>query len=171
MESDPFFADIPVVHCPHCGERYLRPEDLEVHRERHRPVPKRVTGSANCPKGCKRWLLPDTPEAHAHLSLCDGSLPIDGLPKAMKKRWFCEEHSYGTNGPKTWGLHKKEHHGGKDPLEGVKRIRNIMPVPTSADGIEQAIAIMTAEKKRLLAEAERMDAGIKALSMMVKVNE
>lgn len=171
MEIDPFVADIPAVHCPHCGEKYLRPEDLEVHRERHRPVAKRVAGSANCPKGCRRWLMPDTPESHAHLALCDGSPPIDGLSKAMKNRWFCEEHKFGTNGPKMWGLHKKEHHDGKDPMAGVKRIRNIMPVPDNKDGIQQAIAVLTAEKQRLLAEAERMDAGIRALEIMVKVNE
>lgn len=171
MEMDPFFEDIPGVHCPKCGEKYLRPEDLEVHRERHRPVHKRMTGSANCPKGCKRWLVPDTPEARVHVALCDGSTPLDGLSKAMNMRWFCEEHGFGTNGPKPWGIHVKEHHSGADPLAGQKRVRNIMPLPVDKDAVQHAIDMLEAEKKRLLSEAARMEAGIKALQGTIQVSE
>lgn len=158
--EDPFYADIPAVHCPNCGERYLRPEDLEVHRERHRPVSPRVTGSANCPKGCRRWLVPDTAETQTHLALCDGSSPLNGLSRAMDKRWFCKEHGFGTDGPKHWGIHLKEHHGGQDP---TKPARKKPEDPNDKVGVERAVQVLREERKRLAQDLERVDSALKIL--------
>jgi len=155
-----FFTDIPSVYCPHCAERFLRAEDLEVHRERHRPVPPRVTGSRNCPKGCMRWLVPGTAETQAHLALCDGSPPLNGLRCAMKTRWFCHEHGYGTNGPRGWGKHKADYHGGRDP---VRLEKNPLKAMESDEAVDHAIELIRAEKGRLGLEIGRLDAAIKIL--------
>ncbi len=158
--TDAFTTDIPCTYCPHCGERFLRAEDLEVHRERHRPISPRVTGSVNCPKGCMRWLVPDAAETQTHLALCDGSPPLDGLRLAMKKRWFCPEHGFGTNGPRSWGKHKAEHHGGKDPVRFEK---SRLAEPEGEEAVEHALKLIKMERNRLGLEIERLDAAIKIL--------
>jgi hypothetical protein len=168
MEIDPFYVDIPCVHCPNCGERYLRPEDLEVHRERHRPVLTRGLGAAYCPKGCRRWLVPDTADTQAHLALCDGAPPLNGHPMAIDKKWVCQEHNFGTDGPKVWGIHVMEHHAGVDPRPPKE------PPPVGPAAVIKSIALLRSEKERVKVEiarlgqdVERVDSAIKILEAMV----
>jgi hypothetical protein len=166
MEIDPFFADIPAVHCPNCGERFLRPEDLEVHRERHRPIPSKLKGSSRCPKGCGRCLVPDAAETQTHLVLCDGSPPLNGIPYAMKRKWYCAEHNFGTDGPKPWGWHKQEYHGGQDPHKPAKK----MPEePVGEEAVNKAIGLLEAERERLVVENAKTQTEIQRLDAALKV--
>lgn len=167
MEFDPFYVDIPCVHCPNCGERYLRPEDLEVHRERHRPISIRVTGSVNCPKGCRRWLVPETAETQTHLALCDGSPPLNGMRYAMKRKWFCSQHNFGTDGPKPWGWHKKEYHNGLDPNDPRKKKR--LEEPVGKEAVDKAVALIETERARLVAERSKIDEEVQRLEAALKV--
>lgn len=164
MEIDPFHADIPAVHCPNCGEKYLRPEDLEVHRERHRPVLPRKLGSVACPKGCKRWLVPDTAETQIHLALCDGAPPLDGLSNAMNKKWFCPEHGFGTDGPRAWGVHKRDHHDGQDPVRVDKRLKE----PEGKEAVVAALKLLRTERVRLRKEKARVNADLERVESALK---
>jgi len=158
--EDPLHADIPAVHCPHCGEKFLRAEDLEVHRERHRLIAPRTEGSVNCSKGCKRWLVPGTAETQIHLALCDGLPPLNGFRSSMKKKWFCLEHGYGTDSGRGWGKHKQDYHGGADPLRPWK---SALQVPMGPEVVDQAIALIKVERARHALEIERLDTAIKIL--------
>lgn len=164
MEIDPFLVDIPAVHCPNCGEKYLRREDLEVHRERHRPISPRMAGSVTCPKGCKRWLVPDTPETQIHLALCDGSLPIDGRSDYMDKKWFCPEHQFGTDGPRAWGVHKRDHHNGQDPVRVDKRLKE----PEGPEAVRAAIKLLKSERGRLAKERVRVERDLSRVESAIK---
>lgn len=167
MEIDPFYVDIPCVHCPYCGERYQRAEDLEVHRERHQPIPSKEKGSSRCLKGCGRCLMPDTAAAQAHLALCDGSPPLNGIFRAMGKKWFCQAHGYGTDGPKMWGIHVKEHHEGVDPR---KPFRKQLREPKEPEAVAHAVELLRAEQHKMRQEIlvkgqdiERLESAIKIL--------
>lgn len=127
-------ADVPTLRCPSCGESFQRQEDLDRHRERHRPVMEKAEGTVQCPKGCGRWLAPNHPDTLSHIALCDGLEPI---PMAKRGRWTCEEHGFTTNGPKPWGLHKKEFHkveaaAVKAPKKPRKKRGENLPVDSSA---------------------------------------
>lgn len=151
--SDPFAADIPAVICPICGETYQRQQELDSHRERHRPVVKRTPQSIRCPKGCNRWLPPKDGDTESHITLCDGGAPIPDDSEARRREWYCREHNFGTDGPKPWGLHKKEFHNGEDPV----------PKPVKRN-VSHAVDLLKQEKMRLLKEVERVDAAIKILT-------
>lgn len=89
----------------------------------------------------------------------------------MKRNWYCAEHKYGTDGPKPWGLHKKEHHNGMDPCKPAKK----MPEePVGEDAVDKAIGLLEGERERLVVELEaeklrtqeeimRLDAALKIL--------
>lgn len=154
-DRDILATDVPTAHCPTCGETFLRPEDLPVHVERHRPVPKgEIENGVRCPRGCGRWLDPEDPEKHVHEALCDGSPPLKHTKGAYK--WWCPEHRFGTDGPKVWGWHKKEHHEGKDPAKDKDAC-------VSGDVVDKAISILRAEKSRLEKDLRRVDAALRAV--------
>lgn len=158
-EADPFLVRLQTVGCPRCADRFQRPVDLEVHLERHQPV--RVTtvkeraDLAHCPKGCGRWIDAGRPFGAAHATLCDGSPPITRSSK-MAYRWWCEEHQFGTDGPKPWGWHKKEHHAGETPACTDKN---------GPDVVGSVLGLLRQEKARLDRETARINAAIKALEV------
>lgn len=85
----------------------------------------------------------------------------------MKRKWYCAEHNFGTDGPKPWGWHKQEYHGGQDPHKPAKKLPE---EPVGEDAVNQAITLIEGERERLMMEiakiqqeVQRMDAAIKIL--------
>lgn len=148
-------AELPTLKCPTCtdSEKFYRQEDLNRHRERHRPLVERTPESVKCPKKCGRWLVPSMDDTTSHIALCDGLKPLVDKTRAQKKPWFCDEHGYETSGPKAWGMHKKEFHGGEDPRP-IKVVGNV----------EQAVDLLKKKRSALMQEIERIDSAIKILA-------
>lgn len=141
--------------CPKCGDTFQRVEDRDIHLERHRAAlqlsKEEREGMVHCPKGCGRWLVPGDADTEAHATLCDGSKPILEKRQKVAYRWWCEAHGYGTDGPKAWGHHKKEHHDGDEPLQKPKELRR-------KEGVVEILRL-------LRAEAVRIDGEIATLKM------
>lgn len=166
-KADPFTPSLESIPCKRCGEEYMREHDLQVHEERHRPAPdlskEEKEGKVHCPKGCNRWVVLDDPDWVAHVELCDGAPPIILKTQKTAYRWWCEEHSFGTNGPKPWGFHKKEHHDGKEPPEkpekkkeeAMAQVRRLLRGELSRLEIEERK--MLSEKNRIMAALKCLD--------------
>jgi hypothetical protein len=138
--------------CPKCGETFQRPQDRDVHLERHRPAPQLSKedreGMVHCPKGCGRWLVPSEADTEAHAMLCDGARPILDKREKIAYRWWCEAHGFGTDGPKAWGQHKREHHGGNEPVKKANE-------PRRKEGVEEIMRLLRAEAVRVEGEIAR----------------
>lgn len=174
LEGNPFTESLPTVGCARCGEKFQRPVDLEVHTERHKPAPsltkKEREGLLHCPKGCGRWVTPGSPDSEAHAALCDGSPPITSKPKKAAYRWWCEKHEFGTNGPRPWGEHNKEHHGRKQPKEGshpeLQKKEDVM-VPEVLRLLKCEVVRLETERSKVDMEMARVKAAIKVLETEV----
>jgi hypothetical protein len=83
----------------------------------------------------------------------------------MEKRWACKEHGFGTDGPKQWGLHVKEHHAGIDPLKPeVKRPEKKRPEePKDKAGVDLAVAVLRGERMKLAQDLDRLDSALRIL--------
>jgi hypothetical protein len=149
----------------------MRPEDRDVHLERHKPatdLPKEEReGKVHCPKGCGRWVDTGTPDGQTHATLCDGSEPISAIKNSAAYRWWCEEHQFGTNGPMPWGVHKKEHHRGKEPVgkppQEKRRHHQATVVPEVLKLLRGELQRLQVEQTRIEGEAGRISAAIRAL--------
>lgn len=162
--------------CPKCGETFQRPEDRDVHLERHRAAPQlskeERVGKVHCAKGCGRWMTTGDPDTEIHVNLCDGSKPILGEREKTVYRWWCEAHGFGTNGPKAWGQHKREHHEGKEPAEKPK---NVKP---KAEAVAEVMKLLRAEEAKIEGEIVlrqmalgRVKAAMAALQGNLKIRE
>jgi hypothetical protein len=86
----------------------------------------------------------------------------------MKAKWFCAEHNFGTNGPKPWGWHKKEYHGGQDPLKPrPKRPEE----PVGKEAVEKAVELLKGEREKLSIDSARIQREIERLDAAIKVLE
>ena len=149
-EGDVLGGTLRSSTCPKCGQTFQRSEDRDVHLERHRAAPQLAKeerdGMVHCPKGCGRWMTPGDSDTEIHVNLCDGSKPILGEREKTAYRWWCEAHGFGTNGPKPWGQHKKEHHEGKEP---VQKPKNVKP---KAEAIAEVMKLLRAEEAKIEGE-------------------
>lgn len=168
-EADPLAPTLKSIPCARCGELFMREHDLHVHTERHRPSPhlsrEEREGKVHCPKGCGRWVELGNAEWEAHVELCDGSPPITGKPVRSGHKWWCEEHEFGTSGPRAWGAHKKEHHAGlepaKTPSEKRKPREEVMTQVRRL--LREELARLTFSKGKIEAEIGRIQAALKSL--------
>jgi len=155
--------------CPECPEILDKPEDLSVHLVRHEEVwtPANETErlqAYECPKKCGRWFsrkkygVAKPVEYRAHISMCDGSKPLVAAPRVdesgkendvakkpkatrSKFKWFCDDHNFGTNGPRAWGDHQVEKHG------AVRRGRKPRASTTDPEGELQETPLMRAQRE------------------------
>lgn len=172
-EADPFDQSLRSIPCPRCGETFMREEDLHVHLERHRPSPELSKedreGKVHCPKGCGRWVVESDPDLAAHIELCDGSPPITAKVTKSAYRWWCEEHGFGTNGPKPWGVHKREHHEGKQPAAHVEKKPKEEVMAQVKRLLHGELSRLEVEKGKISAEMIRIQAAIKNLDSKSEV--
>lgn len=77
---------------------------------------------------------------------------MNGLIGAMENTWVCPDHGFGTNSPKMWGLHKKEHHEGKDPRPKPRPEDE----PQGSEGIVRAVRLIREERARFAMEAAKI---------------
>jgi hypothetical protein len=84
----------------------------------------------------------------------------------MKRKWYCAEHNFGTDGPKPWGWHKKEYHGGQDPGRPVKKL---VEEPVGKEAVDKAVDLIKTEHARLVAERAKMGEEIERLEAALKV--
>lgn len=179
-EVDPFAPRLKSSACAKCGEKFMRPEDRNVHQERHRPAPdlpkEERVGKVHCPKGCGRWMEPESADSHAHIALCDGAEPISpDRTNPSAYRWWCEEHQFGTNGPRPWGDHKKEHHGGGEPVgkisQEVRKKKQENVIPEVVKTLRGELGRLGIERVKIEMEETRICAAIKALESDLRTQE
>lgn len=85
----------------------------------------------------------------------------------MEKKWVCEEHGFGTDGPKHWGIHVKEHHDGVDPRKPVKKLSK----PIGAVAVSKAVGLLRDEKERLEHSISRLKQDVERMASAIKILE
>jgi hypothetical protein len=153
----------------------MRESDMHVHLERHKPCPhltrEERVGKVHCPKGCGRWVEPGKADCAAHIELCDGSPPITEKAVRSAHKWWCEEHQFGTSGPRAWGAHKKEHHAGVEPERSSKPGRHETVLDQVRRLLREEHSRLSITKRRIDAEISRIDAALKSLDSKAEVRE
>jgi hypothetical protein len=83
----------------------------------------------------------------------------------MKKKWFCPEHQFGTNGPRGWGAHKLEHHNGQDPIATVKGLKE----PEGREAIGQAVSLLRKERYRMRIQSTKLTSDLERLESAIRI--